>query len=254
LFLANSILSGEAQPYDDQTFDSDSSDSTSGEDADTTIEALQTFLDVQKIITYLYKYAAHLRSPAPRDRLLKLAKIDVSHFEEWDQLHLEEKFPLASPALRKRLGKANSIRRQMFKYHEKHHDKLARNLDFTDSIKSDLRADQDGINTGQLNSVTTPGLPKFTPSVKSAAPSTIVTTNTQTTIATYVETSKEILTDDNLSETSSAASEGPDEGSNLHLPHPPKGALEGNIFQCPYCYEMMKISGSLSWRYLDCHF
>ncbi|KAI9773017.1 MAG: hypothetical protein M1839_002247 [Geoglossum umbratile] len=248
---ADLILSGKQQPYDELSFDSDSSDSApeGGIDAVKTprpTELQQTFRDVQKIITYLYELALYLRSPAPSSRLSKLAKIDVSHFEEWDRRHVEEKFRAANPTLLRRLGKANSRRRQMFKYYERHHSMLSRNLaTFT---TPEPKAGNDKAVAGPTDAIRS-NPPTLVPSVRTTPSTDAVTTNTQTTIATFVDTGEEIFTEDNLSETSSAASEGPDEESTLHMPPLPKGAIYGEAFQCPYCYEMMKVSSSQSWRY-----
>jgi hypothetical protein len=209
-------------------------------------ELQEIFRSIQKVIIHLYDLALYFRRPAQSDRLSKLAKIDVSHFKEWDQRHVEEKFPNASPTLIQRLGRANSKRRQVFKYNERHHGKLTQNLDIT--LAAPEPKAENNMAVGRSMYTATPGLPRIATDTTAAPSTSVATAETQTTIATFVDTG-EVITDDNLSETSSAASEGPDEESTLHLPSLPKGATYGEIFQCPYCYEMMKISTGRSWRY-----
>ncbi|KAI9763063.1 MAG: hypothetical protein M1840_000954 [Geoglossum simile] len=244
---AYSILSGKQLPHDVELFDPDSSDD--GIDAVNLLqpktELQEIFRSVQKVIVYLYDLALYFRRPAQSDRLPKLAKIDISHFREWDQRHVEEKFPHASPALIRRLGRANSERRRMFEYREKHHDKLSRNLDTTTLTTLEPKAESD-TNVGGSRYTAKSGLPRVATGATAAPSTSAATADTQTTVATFVDTG-EVITDDTLSETSSAASEGPDEESTLHLPSLPKGATYGEIFQCPYCYDMMKINTGRSW-------
>ena len=85
--------------------------------------------DIHDIISSLYDISLTIRSPAHRDRLLKASSIDLSHYQKWDRMHIEHKFPKADPNLLERLARANCRRRQQFKYLEKHHYKLALGLD-----------------------------------------------------------------------------------------------------------------------------
>ena len=244
------IVSGQRRPYDESQSDSNSSDSGRDEQPlvkTTATELQETMGDIHDIISSLYEISIMIRDPAPRDRLLKIGAIDVSHFEQWDTMHVEHKFPLANSALIKRLACANSKRRQYFKYLRKHHDKLA------------LGAYADAAHEVPLAPRTEPSehardQPKeraveFGPrSIAASTPTTIATKNTQTTVATYREDDRDVLVDDNLSETSSAASEGVSEAVQLYIPAPPQGALDSAPFECPYCFEMMKISSLLTWR------
>ncbi|KAF8438315.1 hypothetical protein BGX38DRAFT_1098108, partial [Terfezia claveryi] len=67
-----------------------------------------------------------IRNATPRDRLHKITSIEVSHFEYWDIAHIGSKFPTAASYLIQRLGKANTRRRQLFKYYQQHHGTIAR--------------------------------------------------------------------------------------------------------------------------------
>ena len=94
-------------------------------------------LDIVHIITCLYKFSIAIQSPAPRERLHKIALINVSHFENWDIQHINGMFYPVDPEnnfrieeeLSKRLGKANTKRRQLLKYYEAHHKKIAKHID-----------------------------------------------------------------------------------------------------------------------------
>ena len=89
-----------------------------------TLEVLVS--DIAHIITCLNKLSITIQNPVPKDRLHKIARIDVSHFEQLDIKHIELKFCPVDPQnnfrvpeyLSKRLGKANTRRRQLLKYYE----------------------------------------------------------------------------------------------------------------------------------------
>lgn len=161
--------------------------------------------------------------------------------------HVEATFPEASSFLLQRLGKANTKRRQLFKYLERHHRKLAHNIDSALNVKAptvivDDRETKDGSKhvggSGPRSNIGT-------------GSSTFATTlNTQTTIATFIEKNGDTIdeNDEIQSETSSVASELHDEGGTLQVPIPPESALDGQPFECPYCYEIIKVFSAISWR------
>ena len=204
----------------------------------------QVMGDIHEIISSLYEISLTIRNAAPRDRLLKAAAIDVSHFQKWDRMHIEHKFPKANPVLIERLAQANCRRRQHFKYLEKHHYKLALGLDTYLPQEKAPKLSEDKKKYGFDKTIVEIG-PR---SVASSMPATAVTKNTQTTVATFREIEKDPDTEEALSETSSAASEGTSDGRELPIPAPPKGALGGEPFECPYCFEIMRISSVLTWR------
>ena len=53
--------------------------------------------DIMHIITCLYKFSITIQNPAPKERLHKIAHIDMSHFQAWDVKHIEEKFCSVDP-------------------------------------------------------------------------------------------------------------------------------------------------------------
>ena len=240
-------MSGERSPYDESLSDSDSSDSGPGEQPVSMMPATeleQTMGDIHDIISSLYEVSLTIRNPAPRDRLLKAASIDVSYCEEWDKKHIEHKFPKADSRLVERLARANCKRRQHFKYLEKHHDKLALGLDRYNSRREAAKPIGESEEREPQKHVVQMG-PR---SVAGSVPTTIAPKNTQTTVGTFREDDKDVYVEDTLSETSSAASEGVFEATELQIPAPPKSALDGEPFECPYCFDMMKILSLLAWR------
>lgn len=261
------IVSGERKPYDDEFSDSDSSASASsdedsesdtikneGEDPPKSITELQQrALDVNDIVSCLYKLSVAIRNPAPSDRLAKSALIDTSHFVSWDVRHVTEKYPGAEPSLVNRLGEANAKRRQLLKYMEKHHGKLARKVDVLPKIEEPTK-DENDIPT-DVPKVLQPHGGKVEdtqsqPATVRTAPSALATTvNTQTTVATFLEVEDDMAMEDTQSETSSATSASTNDDGALRVPPPPKGAMENEPFECPYCFDMMTIRSMISWRY-----
>lgn len=240
-------MSGKRLPYDEQS-DSDSSESSSADTLDApkvTTEIQQILIDIKEIIAYLYELSITLRNPAPRDRILKLASIDVSHFEEWDMRHVEGIFPRASSFLLQRLGKANTKRRQVFKYLERHHRKLAHGLEAPLDMEAAVAIVDDKHAKDGPKGVKGSG-PRS--NIRSDLSTIATTMDTQTTITTFIENNEDMTIDEIQSETSSAASEDPGEESILQMPKPPKGALDGQPIECPYCYDIIKVFSTLSWR------
>ncbi|KAF8539954.1 hypothetical protein BDD12DRAFT_804921 [Trichophaea hybrida] len=85
----------------------------------------ECFVDIPDVITCLYEFSVTIRNSAPRDGLEKCRDIDVSHYEFYDVQHVENKFRGAEKYLIDCLGRANTRRRQLLKYHEIHHEKIA---------------------------------------------------------------------------------------------------------------------------------
>ena len=249
------ILNNERLPYDEQASDSESSDSSSeSSDPDSPTELEMILNDIKQTISCLYKLAIVVHNPAPRDRFRKAEDIDTSHFELWDSKHIGEKFPMLaseSPFLLQRLGKANSRRRQVFKYNKIHHSKMRHGVNnflvraepVLEVPHRDLESEQQVFNP--VESQDRDEAARSAPSI--SAP----TLNTQTTATTFIETKTEEMDvdfDDALSESSSAVSENPlDEGA-LKIPEPPAGALDGDYFECPYCYEISRTPTITRWR------
>ena len=73
--------------------------------------------EINSIVNYLYEISIIIRSSAPpRNLLRKAAEIDLSYFKTWDVSHVKQKFPEGKSGLVEPLGKANTRRRQLFRY------------------------------------------------------------------------------------------------------------------------------------------
>lgn len=260
---AIAIVSHERQPSDELSWSSDSSVSSlaDGSEAefedgmDSTTELQERFLEINQVISCLYRFSIAIRNPTPRDRLQKYAAIEVSHYEFFDIQHTSHKFPKAEKYLIDRLGKANSRRRQLLKYHEKHHKKLAQYIDLPPTRPWDTPE----VSRPNNNEATNGGRGFLDENYQALqdrpdprkGPATIATTiNTQTTISTYVGPSNiiAVLSDDGQSQTSYATSVTVDTASKLRVP-PPKhdSAFDGKPFECPYCFSITVLRDSRSW-------
>ena len=155
---------------------------------------------INNIISCLYKFSITIQNPAPSDRLERCSKIDVSNLEFFDIQRVRENYPGAETYLLERLGRANTKRRQLLKYHAKYHQKIA--------------------------------------------------AHHTTVSAVWVPGHREIADPDpdtNISQTSFTASEarGPE---FLRVPDPPgKEAAYKHSFQCPYCHQLITVTGESSW-------
>ena len=244
-------------PYDELELDSssDSSSSSSSSSDWNSPTELESLLEVIRHgVTCLYKLAVVLRDPTPTDRLRKAKEIDTSHFQVWDTRHVGEKFPFLeslAPFLLERLGKANSRRRQFFKYSELHNKKLKHGIDALEVPLGPVSGTTPQITEVKQEAPRPIDAATQAASVRPASSSHATTLDTNTTVATFQESKVvdiELDYGDEVSETSSAASEDPIDDAILRIPEPPLGALEGTPFQCPYCLDYMKTSSMVRWR------
>lgn len=76
-------------------------------------------------IRSLYKLSTLLRRPSVPNKYIRSVSKDqeISHFARWDQAHVEARYNVAGPELVRRLGLANTRRRQQLKHWEKHPDR-----------------------------------------------------------------------------------------------------------------------------------
>ena len=184
-----------------------------------TLEVLVS--DIAHIITCLNKLSITIQHPVPKDRLHKIARIDVSHYEQWDIKHVELQFCPVDPQnnfrvpeyLSRRLGKANTKRRQLLKYYES------------------SAIDRNGLANASKSVTTTVEDDNAT---AKAEPSQVVDIERD---------------EDQLSLPPSAIST--NDKIKVHVPPPPENAaFEGNPFKCPYCFDIIKVKGRPDWEYV----
>ena len=222
-------------------------------------------MNIKHIITCLYKFSIAIRNPAPKERLHKIALIDVSFYENWDINHVEEKFHQVDSQnnfrvakyLIERLGKANTRRRQLLKYYEAHHKTISRYIDDplppASAIEKNELTNAPKIVAPTLKSGSA-GAPENSSGIERAA-TVYTTTKSQTTVSTIkVEISQvveiEQAEEDRLSQTSYATSI--NHAMRIHVPSPPDedAAYEGKEFQCPYCFKIIKVRSRQDWKYV----
>ena len=221
-------------------------------------------LDITHIITCLYKLSITIQNPAPKERLHKIANINVSYFEDWDIKHINEKFCPAAEGdfsipnyLSERLGKANTRRRQLLMYYEAHHKKIAKHIDDpspskivrrpTNTSKPVAPTVKDGSSMRASERI--PG------DLERRASLYTTTMDSQTTVPTIkvelMQAVGNIQDEDQLSQTSYATST--NHRMRIRVPPPPEeiAAFDGMPFECPYCFTITKIKGRQDWKYVD---
>jgi hypothetical protein len=212
-----------------------------------TTELQELFVEITHIITCLYKFAITIQNPAPRDRFEKCASIPVTHYEDFDISHVTQLFPHAERSLLERLGRANSRRRQLLMYYERHHKTIARESE-TQNPEEVEEVEEDGRERSLIGSQRQGPI--------TVTPTTVVptTVHTQTTVSTFVER-VDTVPDSGVSQTSYAMSGGREEANVLEVPPPPNPTitLGGTAFECPYCFDFVELKhGFPSWRYGPC--
>ena len=216
-------------------------------------------MEITNIITCLQEFSATLRQPALRDRLAKCRKIDMSHYEFWDKQHVSNKFPNAPRFLTERLGLANTKRRQLLKYHQLHHSKIARfmhaDADFDDGALVYGAKSRAG-SVFNRDDATVFAAPECVP------PSATILSGTSVTMFKPLRSADELLLghqapeDDTLScSAQTQTSYAPSAGSNMtqtvsNLLPPPCPGGEGAYFVCPYCFDMIRLKNQdEAWKY-----
>lgn len=145
-----------------------------------------------------------------------------------------------------RLGIANTKRRQLFKYHAKHHDKITRYIDILEPLEAVAQIPDLAVDASE-------GIEQDLLSAPHEGTGTIVgTLYTETTVSTVlpnaIDTRTKATSDDGQSQTSYATSIG-EHGYKLKVPSPPRvtDVLDGKPFQCPYCFTIVEMYSWKSW-------
>ena len=215
----------------------------------------QLFQGINKTITCLFKLSIALRSPAPHDRLVKSASIDVGHFEFFDIQHVMNKFPKADRTLAERLGLAISKRRRQLIYRENHHYKLSgenntrypRRQTALGSLKPPQNAndapnpDVDSLKKPKdhhLELTKAPSVEHTLSIIPSTKASTLLALDRLINLDSYSETGQ-------TESTFSATTAG---GEEVVLPPIPEVLRDGKEFECPYCYEICRIRSTSAWK------
>jgi hypothetical protein len=223
----------------------------------------ECLVDVAHIITCLYDFSISIRNPVPRDRLQKCSKIDISHFERWDIQHVLNKFQGADEDLLHCLGKANTRRRQLLRYHQKHRQTIAGHYSgVVDVVAIEAPGDSQRDRARNIDELKVTVSQHNVPDKNAATVTTGASTKkSQTTVSTYVppksrepgagsqdkDLNTEAISESGQTQTSFA---GTTTGTqNIWMPSPPGNdkAFEGMPFECPYCFSVIKVHDKRSW-------
>ena len=208
--------------------------------------------DISHIITCLYKLSIPIRNPVPPGRLRKLAAIDVSHLESKDIEHLSKNFPLAPVYALERLRKGNTKRRQLFKYYQLYHDKLARYVDLPpqDDAKSTPSFQLVKQNHGDTAG-TCPTPPKE-PGTTTLEPQTTPSTDISNEVRPEIHEGGSAGTSHSCCPASDATLTftNPNQPTSDHVPPPPNvdSAYTGQPFECPYCCTLIALDSMRAWK------
>lgn len=195
-------------------------DQATGENPSTAVdsELTQIMMEIIDIIDCLFRLSISVQNPAPHDRFGAATLADTA-YERFDVDHVRAKFSSASDALVERLGKANSHRRQYFRYREEHHRKLACGL-------------EENMHAGQST-------------IASSIPMHLKTTNISGDAASFGVLYEDQRSDTGYSQTSFATSTAASE--RLRVPSIPDACSRGP-FECPFCLMIISVSTSSAWK------
>lgn len=207
-------------------------------------EIEQFHLDVKVIIDGLYSLSLLVRTTkSSYDILIKANKIDVTYYHVWDIQHVQQKFPQADPALIEKLGKANSRRRQKFKYLQTHRIKFGLHLEDTNSTNDQNLAYPEASHDKGTQETRTCGSRSQMENTASAK-----TQTSQTSVTTFIKPVETLDLEDGLSTATSTAYGDFDRNANLGIPDMPIMGTEGRAFECPFCFEIVRAASERSWQ------
>jgi hypothetical protein len=216
-------------------------------------ESTALYDSILESITSLFKLSMFIRKSARANKFLRSSK-EEKYETRFDILHVRDKFPYSAQdlGLMEHLGKANARRRQWLLYRKRHREKLA--------VQFDSRDDK-LVNEQNLN-----------PSIKLVSPAheqdlldrrsllspTLSRQDSMTVLSSTVASTfhgisaetqgVEDNSDAGFSETSYTESQfGDYEQNTLLVPRPPPESVDQSPFECPYCFEIISITGNRSW-------
>ena len=191
-------------------------------DVEDQTELKQLQSSMVETVTLLLRLSMAIRSPAPHDQFMRSSNVDTSHFEEFDVMHVREKFPRAEEYLVTRLGRAISRRRQYLRYREAHHKKLRYGLEVPENRTQDSHTEI---------------IPQST--VASSLPTVLKEMD-------YLDLSEDSGSEAGFSEASTATSA--NDTMKLRVPPLPKAAQDGMPFECPLCFMIISVRSTRSWK------
>ncbi|CAO2648287.1 Nn.00g075540.m01.CDS01 [Neocucurbitaria sp. VM-36] len=215
--IALAIVKEEKVPWDELS-DSNSElsdDDASDDDLNESTELRQLLESVKTVITSLFRLSMAIRDPAPNNQSKSTITVDKSCYEQYDILHVKEKFKDSPDYLTERLGRAISGRRHYLSYREEHHKKLTNNIEKIGFEK----------------------------------PTTEFTTNsTEATPIGRIERSNSLNILDEGDDTASQTSYATSVNATIRVPRLPKEARDKDFFECPLCFLLVSVHTEAEWN------
>jgi len=208
----------------------------------------------------LYRFSIAIRNPAPRDKLEKCSKIDMSNFRSFDIAlvrHLSDKTTQIPEYLIERLGNANNTRRQLLEYHKLHHEKIAApgaqkyvvpEVEERDNRRYE-RPETEHTNFEKKHRVYDGADTYGSGFVREDAAAQTTVTTVYGLYQTAIDTQSEAgCTETSYAPTETTSASGP-EAIQIRVPKIPdeEKVDRGEPIQCPYCFLLIAISGRTSW-------
>lgn len=221
-------------------------------------EVVQLHASIAEIMSNLYQLSRLIRRPIPGDRLTRSAKIDVHHFEFFDNGYVRDCFPCSQPWLQKRLAKAITRRRQHLIYNRKHHEHLARPKAPTRTSSKLTGIQEEPISFTAPNTVIDAATGLFNQRRQAPLTAKLASTHGVTSVATsFLPPNREMERDDGISEADTRTSFASTMGGGkdkikdrICIPPRPKDE-EGHEkieFECPYCFRIQEIHSARAWQ------
>ncbi|KAI5784229.1 hypothetical protein FPQ18DRAFT_310157 [Pyronema domesticum] len=194
-----------------------------------------------------YHLSITLQNPTSRDRLGKMEKINMSHFESFDIEHVKNKYQLSSDNgngyLSERLGKANTKRRQILKYHEQHREKIVGRRLAVIPVTEDEAAEQPEADEGGMKRQDYYSESEASSAMQTTV-STVIEQNFEMELVEVDATNLNNRSEAGLSQTSYASSAS---GSHSLRVHNPPNDYDGQPFEYPYCFCIVSTENRASW-------
>ena len=224
-------------------------------------------VDISHAIDALYRLTTLIQKPSKPEKVQKYATIDVSHFELYEKLRIQDKYKLLTSSeeyLVNRLVGANLRRRQIFTYTKAHHVRVSAEPVAKQPF---IKPSEEGIPL-HPNSGVVQEQRKWPP-----VPASIIGSFPQaTTVATtfvdikpvqqldlkmsdhYLQVQPSAQSEEGSQVTSTVSTMYPaqDGGAVYSIPPPPGGEsiFNGNTtcLECPYCLQFVRISTKNAWK------
>lgn len=257
-----------------------STDSSSSDDLPDTPSLQYAFEDIQHRIKGLMRLSVVLTQPASRDLTAKYSEIPVQHYAEWDHRYVQDKVHAWCCVIREnpldknldeapnmacfcpkelisRLAKANTERRQLIRYFQRHHQKIAKGVDAdimieqtfnnegpVKSLKAESRIDHETMGGYSRQTDTT----NWTFMQKNMVPNALLTSTADIPL--------DVMNEDGGTVTSFVITEryegNVDSGAKrlLEIPRPPKESQISSErgFSCPICWQLIAPQNTKDWK------